>query len=107
MKIRKFLDAHTIDHEHLSKEVVTIPDQSLSVRDILNNFTRGSLSIPPVDTSEDDDILLDDSFDDLVDAFDCMESGSSLVDELRNAPEETPEETPEPESSPTSEPSGE
>lgn len=103
MKVRKFLDAHTIDHEHLSKEVVTIPDQSLSVRDILNNFTRGSLSIPPVDTSEDDDILLDDSFDDLVDAFDCMESGSSLVDELSNAPDETPE----PESSPTSELSGE
>lgn len=103
MKVRKFLDAHTIDHEHLSKEVVTIPDQSLSVRDILNNFTRGSLSIPPVDTSEDDDILLDDSFDDLVDAFDCMDSGSSLVDELRNAPEETPE----PESSPTPELSGE
>lgn len=103
MKVRKFLDAHTIDHEHLSKEVVTIPDQSLSVRDILNNFTRGSLSIPPVDTSADDDILLDDSFDDLVDAFDCMESGSSLVDELSNAPEKTPE----PESSPTSEPSGE
>lgn len=103
MKVRKFLDAHTIDHEHLSKEVVTIPDQSLSVRDILSNFTRGSLSIPPVDTSEDDDILLDDSFDDLVDAFDCMESGSSLVDELSNAPDETPE----PESSPTSELSGE
>lgn len=103
MKVRKFLDAHTIDHEHLSKEVVTIPDQSLSVRDILNNFTRGSLSIPPVDTSADDDILLDDSFDDLVDAFDCMESGSSLVDELSNAPKETPE----PESSPTSELSGE
>ncbi len=103
MKVRKFLDAHTIDHEHLSKEVVTIPDQSLSVRDILNNFTRGSLSIPPVDTSADDDILLDDSFDDLVDAFDCMESGSSLVDELSNAPENTPE----PESSPTSELSGE
>lgn len=103
MKVRKFLDAHTIDHEHLSKEVVTIPDQSLSVRDILNNFTRGSLSIPPVDTSADDDILLDDSFDDLVDAFDCMESGSSLVDELSNAPESHPE----PESSPTSEPSGE
>jgi len=103
MKVRKFLDAHTIDHEHLSKEVVTIPDQSLSVRDILNNFTRGSLSIPPVDTSADDDILLDDSFDDLVDAFDCMESGSSLVDELSNAPEKTPE----PESSPTSELSGE
>lgn len=103
MKVRKFLDAHTIDHEHLSKEVVTIPDQSLSVRDILNNFTRGSLSIPPVDTSADDDILLDDSFDDLVDAFDCMESGSSLVDELSKAPDETPE----PESSPTSELSGE
>lgn len=103
MKIRKFLDVHTIDHECLSKQVVTIPDQSLSVRDILNNFTRGSLSIPPVDTSSDDDILSDDSFDDLVDAFDCMESGSSLVDELSNAPDETPE----PESSPTSELSGE
>lgn len=103
MKIRKFLDVHTIDHECLSKQVVTIPDQSLSVRDILNNFTRGSLSIPPVDTSSDDDILSDDSFDDLVDAFDSMESGSALLDDLRKVPEQTPE----PESPPESDPSGE
>ena len=103
MKIRKFLDAHTIDHECLSKQVVTIPDQSLSVRDILNNFTRGSLSIPPVDTSSDDDILSDDSFDDLVDAFDSMETGSALLDDLRKVPEKTPE----PESAPESDPSGE
>ncbi len=34
----------------------TIPDQSLSVRDIIHRYTRGQIEIPPVDQGEDQDI---------------------------------------------------
>lgn len=52
---------------------ITVPDQSLSVRDILSRFTRGQMDIPPVITGEDDDINGPvDEFEDLTDALDSI-----------------------------------
>lgn len=54
--------------------VITVPDQSLSVRDILTRFSRGQIQIPPVDYGDDDDIdaPLGD-FEDYVDAYDSID----------------------------------
>lgn len=51
----------------------TIPDQSLSVRDILQRFTRGQITIPPIEEGDDDDIdSITNDFDDIVDAYDTI-----------------------------------
>lgn len=63
------------DSENLDIETtITVPDQSLSVRDILQRFTRGQIVLPQLDTGVDDDI--DDDvlqFDDVVEAMDSIE----------------------------------
>lgn len=63
--------------EELDPEDLTIPDQSLTVREILENFSRGSLLPPPIETGDDEDF--DDyerSYDDLADAFEDRRSFS-------------------------------
>lgn len=73
------------DFEVVNPESDTIPDQSLSVRDILMRFTRGEISIPPPETGDSDDIDDDhDQFDDLVDAFDHAQRFDDLSQQFLN-----------------------
>lgn len=95
-----FFNSPVSDFEVTSDEVLTIPDQSLSVRDILHRFTRGQMDIPPIEQGDDDDIYSDDSFDDLSDAFGSVSSGVELLDEMQAQASKsqdisTPQETPE------------
>lgn len=63
------------DSENLdTKTKITVPDQSLSVRDILMRYARGQLVLPDIETGEDDDIdsILTTDFDDIVDAHDSI-----------------------------------
>lgn len=76
----------------------TIPDQSLSVRDIIHRYTRGQIEIPPVDQGEDQDIEDSDmDFDSFDDAFESAHVDSSLFGNLPTGtpdPDETLDETP-------------
>lgn len=74
----------------------TIPDQSLSVRDIIHRYTRGQIDIPPVDQGEDQDIEDSDmDFDSFDDAFESAYVDPGLFDNLpTDATSETPVDTP-------------
>lgn len=84
MNTRSFFGEHTpsvevLDYEHSE----TIPDQCLTVREILTQFTRSGRELPDIETGDDDDIDgYDDTYDDIVDAFDARESS---VDNLRQS----------------------
>ncbi len=66
------------DVEYVDPVSETIPDQSLSVREILTRYKRGDLSLSSLETGDDDDIDSDDDFDDLVDASDALAGALSL-----------------------------
>lgn len=89
--MRCFYKPFIPEFEPHSSESETIPDESLTVRDILSRFVRGSMLVPPVEQGDDDDIDQDDQFDDLVDAFDSVNSGYALAQSLSAAHDaETP-----------------
>lgn len=68
--MRSFFNNNKHDFEEVSDVVLTIPDQSLTVRDILHNFIRGGMEIPPIETGNDDTFESPvDRFDDIVDAL--------------------------------------
>lgn len=80
MLIHSFFDPQK-DHEKVDTDtVITVPDQSLSVRDILTRFSRGQMEIPPIDYGDDDDINAEVSdFVDIVDAHNTiMDSNNNL-----------------------------
>lgn len=84
------------DAEHLDINTrITIPEQSLTVREILQRFSRGTMLPPDIDTGEDDDIDedIENSFDDFVDAYDSIgQAQSKLYEEsIRNARRHTQE----------------
>lgn len=62
----------------------TIPDQALTVRDIITRFSRGQMDLPPVETGDSDDIDNSDRFDDLVDASEAFERGVSTYTDIIN-----------------------
>lgn len=66
------------DVEYVDPVSETIPDQSLSVREILTRYKRGDLSLSSPETGDDDDIDLDEDFDDLVDASEVLSDALSL-----------------------------
>lgn len=70
------------DSEQLDvNTTITVPDQSLSVREILTRFSRGQISIPDIETGEDDDIDSSiDSYEDFVDAKGAIDE---ITDSLR------------------------
>lgn len=74
----------------------TIPDQSLSVRDIIRRYTRGQIEVPPIDQGEDQDIEDSDmDFDSFDDAFESSHVDPSLFGNLpTGTPVETLDETP-------------
>ncbi|UPW41590.1 hypothetical protein [Peromfec virus RodF8_47] len=64
------------DVEVLTSIDDTIPDQSLSVREILQRYAVSGQPLPPVDSGEDDDIdAPDETFGDLVDAQNAVSDG--------------------------------
>lgn len=108
MRIVSFLDDHVRDFEVCDPESCTIPDQSLSVRDIITRFTRGQIDIPPIETGSDDDIDSDLSFDDPVDAMDAFERGVDHINSLRyhsDQPQPSSQPSPQPSPQPSSQPS--
>lgn len=69
MKVNTIYNARDFQPEKLTEDSITVPDMALSVRDIIERFTRGNLEIPPVEYGEDEDIDAPmDSIEDLVDA---------------------------------------
>lgn len=74
----------------------TIPDQSLSVRDIIYRYTRGQIEVPPIDQGEDQDIEDSDmDFDSFDDAFESAHVDPSLFENLPSgSPVDTPVDTP-------------
>ena len=66
------------DVEYVDPVSETIPDQSLSVREILTRYKRGDLSLSSPEIGDDDDIDSDEDFDDLVDASEALSDALSL-----------------------------
>lgn len=89
MKVLSFFDLRH-DPEKLDlKTVHTVPDQSLSVRDILTRFSRGQIEIPPIETGEDDDIdSYAENFEDIVDAHESIALATSVIGNIQKAEQE-------------------
>lgn len=73
--------------EHLSMYTKTVPDMSLSVKDILTRFRRGTLDLesinrtyPNTDDDFDDDVM--DGVEDMVDVFNLKNSVNGKVSEI-------------------------
>lgn len=78
MKTRSFYSP-VDDKEKIFGESETIPDQSLSVRDIITRYRRGSMELPPIETGDDDDIDAPDfDFDD-ISAMDSVRIGNDIL----------------------------
>lgn len=95
MKIRSFYSP-VGDIETVSEKSETIPDQSLSVKDIMLRYTRGTLNLPPVQTGDDDDIDVDTDFDDMIDAHQSFRNGVSLTEDMMRSMSAKPEVKQEP-----------
>lgn len=69
------------DSEQLDvNTTITVPDQSLSVREILTRFSRGQITIPDIETGADDDIDSPvDSYEDFVDAQDAINNATDSI----------------------------
>lgn len=80
--VRKFWTFRPNDIEPVLHESETIPDQSLSVRDILLRFTRGQMVVPPVETGDDSDIDEID-YDDMISAQEQVNYGREVIAEMR------------------------
>lgn len=75
------------DYELVVGKSETIPDQALTVRDIITRFTRGQISIPPIEQGDADDIESSVSYGDLVDAQSDFEQGVRAFQSLKNGQE--------------------
>lgn len=97
MSFLSFWDKHPSDTESVVGKSMTIPDQSLSVRDILMRFTRGQMDLPPIDIGDDDDFdtPIASDFGDMVDAFDEASRMPDIVNDIRlqSTPQVPPEDS--------------
>ncbi|WGL31349.1 hypothetical protein [Dipodfec virus UOA04_Rod_967] len=91
------MDIHRLGHrikddaEFLFGESQTVPDQALTVRDIITRFRCGSISIPPVEEGDPDDIDSPDMrYDDIVDAAEDFERGASAYASLMESKQSPP-----------------
>lgn len=92
MFVRSFWISEAVDAEVITDKSMTIPDQSLSVRDIIMRYRRGDMQLSPIETGDDDNIDGDDyEFEDMVDAQEYYERGMSVVDELRAVNSQVPD----------------
>lgn len=82
MKIRRLQYRVPAEPEINDAESQTIPDQALTVRQILTNFTRSGTPLPDFETGEPDDIDSDTSFGDIVDASEAFERGASVYNDI-------------------------
>lgn len=91
MKIRRLQYRGEYSPEVSNSHSETIPDQALTVRDIITRFTRGQIAIPPIETGDSDDIDDAVSYGDIVDASEAFERGASafqsIQDSLKNGQE--------------------
>lgn len=83
--IRMFYSKEHNDKETITAPSQTVPDQALTVREILMRFTRGQMELPPVETGDDDDIddYSSNEFEDLVDAQEAYVRGQEQMDAIR------------------------
>lgn len=89
--MRHFLKHKSEQFEKNSTEDMTIPDQSLSVRDILRNYTRDGLSLPSAESGDDDDFETPlNNYEDLVDAKEDIEYYTHTVNVNRKKKTEAP-----------------
>lgn len=81
MKILSFYSDKVSDFDNNSVTLPseTIPDQSLSVQDILLRYARGDISLASRLDGDDDDIDAPSGYDDMVDAVDDYESSMRNV----------------------------
>lgn len=100
MKVRTWYD-FPHDVEEIVGESMTIPDQSLSVRDILMRYTRGQLDLSEIETGDDDDYDTEsDEFEDLVDAQESFVRGLDLQRDIVSSRKNSPGENSSGENSP-------
>ncbi|UPW41764.1 hypothetical protein [Peromfec virus RodF7_14] len=85
--MRTFFNQRLSDFEQLDSESLTIPDMSLSVREILQRFTRGQMEVPDIETGEDEDFEDYNGFDDLSDAVDAYRHGAGTLAVLSQSEE--------------------
>lgn len=82
MKVNSFWSPPESDFETVVGVSATIPDQSLSVRDILYRFTRGTMELPSVESGDDESFDDIHHFDDDLDAYESFQNGVSLSEEV-------------------------
>lgn len=85
MLIRRLQNRGDYSPEVLDPHSETIPDQALTVRDIITRFTRGQMELPPLETGEPDGIDDAESYDDIVDASEAFERGASVYQDIINS----------------------
>lgn len=78
MIVRTFYNPPLSDYDFNSDEVVTIPDQSLSVREIIRRFTRDNIPLGDFERGDDEDIDGDDFLDE-IDAFDALRDSTDYL----------------------------
>lgn len=87
-RFRSFWDETPITHDDIRGSSQTIPDQSLSVRDILNRYQLGSIQLQFPSASQIDDSDYVDSFPadlDLVEASEMINQGVDLLRDVSNS----------------------
>lgn len=90
MNVRSFFKP-VKDFEELSSMVCTIPDMSLSVRDILTRYTRDSIPLPPIDggTDESYEDFVNRDFSDSVSAYSVLKNSCTLLHDLEKNPSDS------------------
>lgn len=84
LKFSSFWDDVHVDSEWNDGKSETIPDMSLSVRDILTRFTRGQMELPPIETGDDETFDSPDvEFDDMIDAVSAVRDGQTIYESFR------------------------
>lgn len=92
MYVRTFYNHVPMPPEHIEGKSETIPDQSLSVREIIDRYRLGRIDNLPIDEGDDDDIdSYGEDFEDLVDANDAFADG---VEIFSSSQEEVPPASP-------------
>lgn len=84
MYVRTFYNHIPQPPEHIDGVSMAIPDQALTVREIIDRYRLGRIDNLPFEEGEDADIDYDgDEFEDMVDAQDAYLHGSSLSESIQ------------------------
>lgn len=97
MKIQKFYEYNpeSIEYEKNNGEVITVPDQSLTVKEILERFRRGTLDYESLQSRgyyDDDDTDIDSSPMIVEDITDIEAAGLRVNELLEKAKKEASKE---------------